>query len=294
LAAAIMTIGLCFSLASCVTAQPGSCLAPASVAEPDIAANADALAHPNLCLTEQRFAENGVDWRLHTIHNTRRSGPLWVVPHDNEDAAFTAAVAALIQYGGTLVAVEAGEERGLGHLDPNRVFRPAGAAPEVCPSAPAGFPLFTAAVLETWSPSFPVIGMHTNADGYAGAGGAGTISIRRADERLTPFAATASAPPGAERLADEDTLVMLPSLTTPEDNPPGMRSVAWFNERGINVLYRRVAADLIECTLGDYLTLDGIGPYISIEAEEDDAATAKTLADAVMAFMESAAYAGML
>ena len=281
--------GFCFALASCATAQPTACLAPATIADSDVAAHAAALADPNLCLTEQRLEENGVAWRLLTVRNMTRRGPLWVVPHDDEDAPFAASLYAVATHGGTLVAVEAGEERMLGAIDPNRAFRPAAADPAACPDAPAGFPRYADAVLDGWDESYPVIGMHSNVDGFAEGGGAGTISIRRADARSQPFAAA-----GEGRLGDEDTLVIIPSMAPPEDNPPGMAEVAWLNARGVGVLYRRVAADLVECTLADYLTLDGMGAYLGIEVEDGDSETAKALADLLMEFIDSSAYAGML
>jgi hypothetical protein len=62
----------------------------------------------------------------------------------------------------------------------------------------------------------------------------------------------------------------------------------------VNVLYNRVAADIVECTLADYLTLDGIGAYLGIEVEDGDVDTARALADLLMEFIDSGAYAGML
>jgi hypothetical protein len=276
-----------------VTAQPTGCVDPASIADADLVANAAAVA--GLCVNEQRFEENGVAWHLVTVRNTARSGPLWVVPHDDEDAAFAAAVYAVAAHGGTIVAVEAGEERFVGGaIDPNRTFRPDGAAPTACPAAPAGFPRYARAVLAPWNESFPVIGMHSNADGFSGGAGEGTISIRRADARSQPFAASGAGQPAGGRLADEDTLVMIASMAPPEDNPPGMAEIEWFNARGVNVHYNRVAADIVECTLADYLTLDGIGPYLGIEVEDGDVDTAKTLADLLMEFIDTDAYVGML
>jgi hypothetical protein len=83
-------------------------------------------------------------------------------------------------------------------------------------------------------------------------------------------------------------------MAPPEDNPPGMAEVEWLNTRDVSVLYRRVAADLVECTLADYLTLDGIGAYLGIEVEDGDSETAKALADLLMEFIDSSVYAGML
>lgn len=272
-----------------MTASPTGCVAPASVADADLSANRAALADAALCVNEQRFEENGVAWHLVTIRNTARSGPLWVVPHDDEDAAFAASLYALERYGGTLVAVEADEEREVGGIDPNRTFRPSRAGSASCPAAPAGFPRYARAVLAGWNRSFPVIGMHSNANGFGEGRGAGTISIRRADAGSQPFAAR-----GTGRLADEDTLVMIASAAAAEDNPRGLAEIAWFNARGVNVLYNRVGAGIVECTLADYVTLDRIGAYLGIEVEDGDTRTAEALADLLMEFIDSRAYAGML
>jgi hypothetical protein len=288
-AAAIAGLGFCFCLGA-ATAQPGACLDPASIAEPDIAGAAAALSDPSLCISEKRFTENGIDWRLFVIQNKAWSGPLWAVPHDDEDAGFTAAVYAVATYGGTIVALEADEKRNFGGVDPNHIFRPLAAPPSVCPEAPAGSPVYTAAYLDEWDRAFPVVGLHSNWDGHNGAGGLGTISIYRPDAKMIPFPSTN----GEGRLADEDTVLMIPSMAPPEDNPPGMASIAWFNERGVHVLYRKVAGETLDCTFADYLTLDGIGPYFNIEVEHGDAETQKAVIDRLMEFLDSGVYAGML
>ncbi|MEI9928009.1 MAG: hypothetical protein WDN44_10380 [Sphingomonas sp.] len=41
-----------------------------------------------------------------------RHGPLWFVPHDNENGGFEAAFAALRKYGGTAIVVDSGHRAG--------------------------------------------------------------------------------------------------------------------------------------------------------------------------------------
>ncbi len=285
LIAGALWVGICASPAA---AQ--ECLPAASIDEPDIAEHAAILADPSLCISEKRLSENGNEWRLFVIRNTAKPGPLWVVPHDDEDAGFAAGVYAVTKYGGTIVAVEADEKRNFAGLDPNHIFRPEAAPVGVCPEAPAGSPAYPAAFLDEWDQAYPVIGLHSNWDGYLDGGGLGTISIRRADAIMIPFPSTV----GTDRLADEDTIVMLPSMAPPEDNPPGMASIAWLNGRGVHVLYRKVAAETIDCTLADYMTLDGIGAYFNIEVEHGDTETQQAVLDILMEFIDSEAYAGML
>lgn len=133
-------------------------------------------------ISEVRFSENGFDW--HFVRFSRvddAEGPNWVVPHDDENAAFDAMVAALRQYGGVGIAVNSGpdsarRQSGLGicgvravkveSCDPNRNFD-------------ARTPMFTAALLDLVKPNHPVIALHTNGHGFTGdgQGGRGDITI---------------------------------------------------------------------------------------------------------------------
>jgi hypothetical protein len=266
------------------------CLSAAAITEADIAAAAESLSDPRFCISEKTVTENGVDWRFFVIRNLSQAGPLWAVPHDDEDAAFDSAVYAAGRHGGAIVAVEAGERRNLAGLDPNHLFRPANAGEGVCSDAPAASPLFIAAWLEEWDPAFPVIGLHSNLDGFVEGGGLGTISARRPDEKMIPFPSEL----GDGRLADEDTIVMIASMAPPEDNPPAREAIEWLNGHGLHVIYRLVAADIIDCTFADYLTLDAVAPYFNIEVEHGDAETQKILIDRLIEFLDSGTFRGML
>ena len=267
-----------------------ACLDPATVADADFAALLPALADPVLCISEMRFSENGADWHLLIIRNVSLAGPLWAVPHDEEDAAFVTGVGAVRRFGGVMVVVENGEERMNAGRDPNRVFALTPAAAEICPGAPAPAPLHVAAHLDRWDRAFPIIGLHTNWDGYLGAGGLGTISVRRPDEKMIPF----PSPIAVGRMADEDTVVMLFSTRPPEQYEVGRSAVNWFNDSGAHVIYRYVTPENNECTLGDFLTLDGLAPYFNLEVEYGDATTHAALLDILMEFIASPSYRGML
>jgi hypothetical protein len=133
-------------------------------------------------VSELRFRENGFDWHLLRFVNADRpDGPLWVVPHDDENAAFDAMIAALRKYGGTGIAVDTGpastrRQPGSGPCgvrpmvssacDPNRNFD-------------RRTPLFSSAILDLRQAGQPVIALHTNSDGFAGdgEGGRGDISM---------------------------------------------------------------------------------------------------------------------
>jgi hypothetical protein len=267
-----------------------TCLDPATVADADFGPLLPALADPVLCVTELRFSENGADWHFLIIRNLALPGPLWALPHDEEDAAFVTGVGAVRRYGGVMVVVENGEERMNAGLDPNRVFAVTAAAADVCPGTAAPAPLHVAAHLDQWDRAFPIIGLHTNWDGYLAAGGLGTISVRRQDEKMIPF----PSPTAVGRMADEDTVVMLFSTRPPEQYEVGRSAVNWFNDRGAHVIYRYVTPENNECTLGDFLTLNAIAPYFNLEVEYGDATTQAALLEILMEFIASPNYRGML
>ena len=133
-------------------------------------------------ISEYRFSENGFDWHLTRFSSVDKpDGPNWIVPHDDENAAFDAMIAAIQSYGGTGIAVNSGpgsERRQSGDgvcgvksvrvnmCDPNRNFD-------------AQTPKYTAAFVELFAPHRPVIALHTNSHGFSGdgAGGRGDITI---------------------------------------------------------------------------------------------------------------------
>lgn len=132
-------------------------------------------------ISEYRFSENGFTWHLIRFRNLAKpDGPLWMVPHDDENAAFESMIAALREHGGVGIAVNSsgsqrrqagrgacGPRRGVtSACDPNRNFD-------------ARTPLYTAAFLDQRPANQPVIALHTNTPGFAGDGhgGQGDMTI---------------------------------------------------------------------------------------------------------------------
>lgn len=133
-------------------------------------------------ITEMRFTENGFDWHLLQFTSIDKpNGPVWVVPHDDENAAFDAMITAVHIYGGTGIALNSGPESArrqsgdgicgirparVTSCDPNRNFD-------------AKSPIFTAAFMSLIQPNQPVIALHTNTVGFSGdgTGGRGDITI---------------------------------------------------------------------------------------------------------------------
>lgn len=262
-------------------AQEFECLAPAELDDRDVATFADDLADPSLCLTERWVDENGTRWHLIVVSNVERPGPLWAVPHDEEDEGFAAGVYAVLRYGGTMVAVENGEQRLVIGIDPNQAFMVTQQAADICGRRRQPNPAYVASFLAGWARSWPVVGLHSNWDGYLDGGGLGQISVRRQDPKMIPFPSAVA----VGRLADEDTIIMLVSPLPPSENLDGQGTIAWFNDHGIHVIYRHVTPDNNGCTLADYLTLNELGVYFNLEVEHGDAATQLVLIDSLMEFL---------
>lgn len=133
-------------------------------------------------VSEYRFVENGFKWHLIRFVNADKpDGPLWMVPHDDENAAFDAMIAAVSAQGGVGIAVNSGArssrlQSGYGICgvrvsasslcDPNRNFD-------------SKTPQFTSAFLSLRPIAQPVIALHTNSPGFSGdgKGGRGEITI---------------------------------------------------------------------------------------------------------------------
>lgn len=286
---AVIGLGTAIWPAATAAQSGDACLDPAAVDDADVVRHADALADPALCIAERTVNENGLVWRLVTIANVATPGPLWAVPHDEEDAGFAGAVYAVLRYGGTVVAIENDGERLVSGLDPNHVFAADAAAAETCELA-APWPDYVAAFLNAHDPSYPVVGLHSNWDGYLEAGGLGSISAYRDDDKMRPFPSEVA----EGRFADEDTIAMLVGRSLPDESDAARGAVEWLNAAGIHVIFRHVTPDNNGCTLADYLTLGDLGFYINLEVEHDDAETMPALIDRAMQFIDSAAFAGML
>ncbi len=264
------------------------CVDPATVADADFPAVLADLSRPELCVGEVWFRESDRDWHLVVVRNLQTPGPLWVVPHDEEDAAFLTAIHAVLRYGGVAVIVENAENRLVDGLDPNRNFAATETAAAGC-DAPVAAPRYVEEFLRHRDAAFPVVGLHTNWNGHAGAGGRGTISINRIDSKMIPFPSFVA----EGRFADEDTIVMVVSGRPPAENGAGMATVRRLNAAGLHVIYRYVTEANNDCTMADYLTLNGLGPYLNLEAEHGDVETHIALLDRVMAFVGADPLSGL-
>ena len=215
-------------------------------------------------VSEYRFSENGFDWHLvRFVSNERPKGPLWMVPHDDENAAFDAMIAAVKAHGGVGIAVNSGpgsarRQSGNGicgvrsgtttSCDPNRNFD-------------AKTPFFTSAFLSHAAASQPVIALHTNSPGFSGDGngGRGEITIYdiaafKRGEINPRHGGTFAVNPAAE-MANADTLGLTAFLAR-EGKPDDTKSKcgqAIAND-GIHFWHERVSKS--DGSMSNYLALN--------------------------------------
>ena len=237
-----------------------------------------------LAVSRIEFRDDRAFWRMYRIANvTKPAGPLWYVPHDNENAAFQAALVEVRSWGGVAVVVEEAravtgpDSRFNGDvaygepIDPNRNFRPDTAA-------------FTRAVLaDLGNPARLIVALHTNAPGFdasavtcpgwprpAGNSGSGEISVLVCNDIYTTRRSVARRWP----FDDTDSVIILPYLA---DRPAwsafcGPRIAA----ADANMMLERVAHS--DGSLSNYAVQRGL-PYVNLETQ-DRGTTADGLDDA--------------
>lgn len=231
-----------------------------------------------VAVSQRRFSENGFDWHLIRFVNVSKpDGPLWMVPHDDENAAFDAMIAAIKQYGGVGIAVNSGpgslrRQAGYGSCgvrltkasscDPNRNFD-------------QRTPLFTSAFLSQRAEGQPVIALHTNTHGFSGdgQGGRGEITIvdrdayRRGEVKPRDGGILAIKP--LPEMANYDTLGLTAYLARagkpPKDAAKCGHAIA---NAGVHFWHERVAQS--DGSMSNYLILnDPDIPYFNAESRAD-------------------------
>jgi hypothetical protein len=276
--------------AEAVQTKAGACLSPDQLFDEDgdVSRNRTALASRELCLRLEVFSERQLHWVLQIIQNRKNpNGPLWAVPHDDEDVAFDSAVYGVLRYGGTVVAVERNHDRynriGKRKQDPNRNFQTRGEGK--CRLQLARSPAFTRQFMRWHRKGQPIIALHTNKPGYDiipepdEEKSKGNVSIgidRKEDSNITEFPA---ARPIRAR-SPNDTLIYVASRLPPGSDDRLSRFVSALNAGGIHVLYEHVERN--DCSLSNYAVLRDL-PYVNIEAvDDDDTGAQNRMIDAVM------------
>ncbi len=240
---------------------------PLTVADDDFARHRDPAEWRGLAVSQIEFREERGAWRLFRIANVKKPrGPLWFVPHDNENAGFEAALAGVRKHGGVVIAVDSGivedgkrrngaVDRGR-PIDPNRNFRD-------------GYPRYANTVLADYrNGARPIIALHTNSPGFDTSSsscnrsdppGRGEVSIRFCDDVMQPSSSRSRDWP----FDDDDTLAYVPwrSGTSP--------ATAWcgrtLDKADFNVVFERVG--VTDGSLSNYALLRGLD-YVNFETRE--------------------------
>ncbi len=259
------------------------CIAPARSASGDIRRHRAEIERAPLCYRRQEVHEWPYHWVFHVLeHREAADGPFWVLPHDDEDTAFDAALQAVLTYGGGLLAVDSGGRRHFRGQDPNRNFSSSTAEAALCIAQEHPAPGYTASILAHYrGRRGPYLAMHNNHNGWDGNGGRGTISLHRASPVLCGFPAAAALGP----LRDEDNLVMLAGRQPLYADPAVKQRIAALNAAGLNVLFKQVTERTFDCSLSDYLARHRLGDYYNIEAEHGQLAAQNAMVDRLMALL---------
>jgi hypothetical protein len=276
--------------AEAVQTRPGACLSPDGLFDEDgdVARNRKMLGGADLCLRLEVFTEGRLHWMLQIIHNRKTpNGPLWVVPHDDEDVAFDSAIYGVLRYGGTVVAVERNGDRynriGKHKQDPNRNFQTRGEGK--CRLQYASSPQFTRQHMRWLKRGQPIIALHTNKEGYDLVPepdedkSRGNVSIgidRKEDSNIIEF--PAARPIRAK--SPNDTLIYVASRMPPGSDARLAGFVTALNGAGVHVLYEHVERN--DCSLSNYAVLQSL-PYANIEVVDgDDTGAQIRIIDTVM------------
>jgi hypothetical protein len=262
-----------------------ACMDPAEARSPDIRRSLPALRGAPVCYRRQQVREGGFHWTFHILEHTRDpDGPFWVLPHDNENAAFDAAVHALLTYGGGLLAVDAGGNRTYRGQDPNRNFSATRGESRLCSGQRRPAPRYTRAILEHYrGRRGPILALHNNGDGHAGNGGYGSISMHRTGPMLSHWPGAAGM--GSRALRDEDNLIFVAGRRSAYADTGMRRRIASLNAAGLNVIHKQVTSRTFDCSLSDYVALPGLGEYFNLEAEHGARTTQVEMVDRLMAVL---------
>lgn len=245
---------------------------PLSVDTADFARARDPEQWRGLTVERIGLIDGAIGWRLWRIANrTRLSGPLWVIPHDDENASFAAALIAVRGWGGVVMAVDAGARDG-GYAA--RFNQQGGAGPAVDPNRVFGSaqPAYTAAMLaDRATANRLVVALHANARGYDPAlprcpgeplveRGSGDISMALCTERMTPRRPHRRLWP----FDDDDTLALIPHLTASAQPSP-----SWCERRLATANFNLVdeAVPFSDGSLSNYAALHGLA-YVNFETRD--------------------------
>ena len=217
------------------------------------------------------FRDDRSFWRLYRIANVRQpNGPLWFVPHDNENAAFQAAILAVRAFGGVIIAIEEARSvdgpdsrmnGGVAYgrpIDPNRNFSDEA-------------PNYANAILsDLGTPPRLIVALHTNEPGYktsestcappgATDTGRGEISILLCSQLYSPRRTVS----GRWPFDDTDSVAIVSYLGN-RSPFSGFCAKPLLNA-DMNIMFEHVMTT--DGSLSNYALLHGL-PYVNFETQD--------------------------
>lgn len=228
------------------------CTSSPATADRDVTRNAAAIRASGLCVSTETLSENGITWTFTAIENPAApDGPVWYLPHDNESAAFDAAVYAVARYGGAMIALETGDNREYRGIDPNRHFaRDAGDAGPC--RMRAATPRYTSTVMGFFDGKRQILAMHNNTPG-------GEVSASMRTAKSTGFRARGA-------LAGADDMVFIAGTRPIDADRRGRTLRDKLLRAGLNVVYEHVTPQNSDCSFSNYVALNDRRDYFNIEA----------------------------
>lgn len=244
---------------------------PLMMGTDDFTRLADPALWDGLTVTRIEFRDDRTFWRLYRIDNARKPrGPLWFVPHDNENAAFQAAIYAVRAYGGQVIAIEEARSTdgpdsrtnadvAFGKpVDPNRNFRDD--TPAYANEILAGL----------GNPARLIVALHTNEPGYDSASstcgpqppvytGKGEISVLLCNDLYMPRPSVAADWPFDD--TDSVAIVSYPGSGGPGDG----YCVGALADADMNIMLERVMTS--DGSLSNFALFHGL-PYVNLETQE--------------------------
>ena len=278
-------LALPFALLACLTAatawHPKPIVEWKEVAATDIATlqDDDLIRHSaepdflsGVTVSETRFSEAGFNWHLLRFVNAAKPvGPLWVVPHDDENAAFDSAISALKSHGGVAIVVNSGRGSSrtqtgqgtcggrtpiLSRCDPNRNFSSA-------------TPLFTNAHLDQRPSGQPVIALHTNSPGFGPGKGEITIldAAAASKGKIRPRKNGYFGGVGPVALKDHDSYAIIP-FVAPKIQEYDVRCRKALVQAGVHVWHEAVGKS--DGSFSNYAVLEKADMvYVNMESRRE-------------------------
>jgi hypothetical protein len=243
---------MAFAARARLRAEAG-CVDPSGIRDGDVARNRRVIEGEGLCVTVDVVREGAIRFVFTSIHDPEAPrGPVWYLPHDNEQEAFDAAVYAVAEYGGRMVAVNGDETRFFRAVDPNRYFAMSKADAAPC-RIRRPTPAYTAYVMDLFAGRPEILSIHNNTRG-------GGVSVNVWNDKTRGYALDAGP------FQDADHLVYIASERTVDRDPKARARRDGLLAAGLNVVHERVTRGNSDCSFSNHVVLNDGRPYYNVEA----------------------------